>query len=36
VQRADRLLPNADDRVGDALERNARIIDDATYSIPEV
>jgi hypothetical protein len=29
-----RLLPDADDELRDALERNARIIDDATAAIP--
>lgn len=28
------LLPGADDRLRDALERNARVIDDATAAIP--
>lgn len=35
LHRADRLLPGADDYLRDALERNARIIDDATAAIPE-
>jgi hypothetical protein len=35
LHRAGRLLPDADDRLRDALERNARIIDDATHSIPK-
>lgn len=34
LQQADRLLPDEGDRLRDALERNARIIDDATGSIP--
>lgn len=33
---AGRLLPDGDDRLRDALERNARIIDDAAKEIPAV
>lgn len=34
LHQAGRLLPDEDDRLRDALERNARIIDDAAGSIP--
>jgi hypothetical protein len=34
LHQADRLLPDDDDRLRDALERNARIIDNAADSIP--
>jgi hypothetical protein len=34
LHRTGRLLPDADDRLRDALERNARIINEATDSIP--
>lgn len=36
LHRAGRLLPDDDDRLRDALERNARIIDDAADSIASV
>lgn len=36
LHEAGRLLPNDDDRVRDGLERNARIIDAAAETIPEV
>jgi hypothetical protein len=36
LHRAGRLLPDDDDRLRDALERNARIIDDAAGSIVSV
>ena len=36
LHRAERLLPDDDDRLRDELERNARIIDDAADSIPSV
>jgi hypothetical protein len=34
LHHAGRLLPDDDDRLRDALERNARIIDDATEAVP--
>lgn len=36
LHRAGRLLPDDDDRLRDALERNVRIIDDAANSIASV
>jgi hypothetical protein len=36
LHRTERLLPDDDDRLRDALERNARIIDEAADSIPSL